>query len=405
MTKQKTLLFYCQHSTGIGHLVRALALAEELSSCFRIVFLSGGQSPPGIQLPKCIEFIQLPPVGMGAEGKPISLDGRRTVERALDLRRLRILDIFQKVQPHAILIEFYPFGRMYLSSELLSLLETAQKMGPARPMVFCSLRDIMKRKPFLQQVYDDLTCFLTNRLFDGLLIHTDPRFALLEETFCPSMPLLTPIYYTGFVASQGYDEPPTAHKSSSQVIVSAGGGRVGLPLLVAALEAYTQFGLGDGIGMTVIAGPFLPEKEWNSLREAARGVKGLKLRRWLPDFRGELSRARASVSQCGYNTSMDLICTRIPSLVVPFVGLGEKEQMYRARKLESLGIVRVLEQEQADPQRLAAEIRATLRFQPRRLEMDLNGARKTTRLIEAIVLGSSTPSTDHCHGLPKASKI
>jgi predicted glycosyltransferase len=45
LKKQKTLLFYCQHSLGIGHLFRSFAIAEALSRSFRVVFVSGGKLP------------------------------------------------------------------------------------------------------------------------------------------------------------------------------------------------------------------------------------------------------------------------------------------------------------------------------------------------------------------------
>ena len=45
------LLFYCQHSLGIGHLTRSFALAEALTRHFRVVFLNGGRLPPGVPVP------------------------------------------------------------------------------------------------------------------------------------------------------------------------------------------------------------------------------------------------------------------------------------------------------------------------------------------------------------------
>ena len=39
-----TLLFYCQHSLGIGHLTRSFALAAALAQRFRVVFLNGGRN-------------------------------------------------------------------------------------------------------------------------------------------------------------------------------------------------------------------------------------------------------------------------------------------------------------------------------------------------------------------------
>ena len=50
--------------------------------------------------------------------------------------------------------------------------------------------------------FDDRARWITDRWFDAVLVHADPRFARLEESFCPSRPLDTPVHYTGFVVPE-----------------------------------------------------------------------------------------------------------------------------------------------------------------------------------------------------------
>ena len=52
MNAPPELLFYCQHSLGMGHLVRSFALAEALARRFRVTLLNGGQLPSGLRLPE-----------------------------------------------------------------------------------------------------------------------------------------------------------------------------------------------------------------------------------------------------------------------------------------------------------------------------------------------------------------
>ena len=59
MNNQPSLLFYCQHSLGMGHLVRSLALAAGLARSFRVVFLNGGPLPDGMQPPLGVEIVAL----------------------------------------------------------------------------------------------------------------------------------------------------------------------------------------------------------------------------------------------------------------------------------------------------------------------------------------------------------
>ena len=73
------LLFYCQHSVGLGHLMRSYALCGALAERFRVVLLCGGTLPDGIGPPPGVQVLALPPLGVGAAGAFVSHDPRYTV--------------------------------------------------------------------------------------------------------------------------------------------------------------------------------------------------------------------------------------------------------------------------------------------------------------------------------------
>jgi predicted glycosyltransferase len=137
--------------------------------------------------------------------------------------------------------------------------------------------------------------------------------------------------------------------------------------------------------MKVIAGPFLPEPEWREVRATASGRAGLDVVRTVPDLELELAGARASVSQCGYNTALEVVRSGVPALVVPFADPGEDEQTRRAQRLADLGAVRLL-----DPRRLAAAaladaIQALDDVRPPRLALDMRGGEASADLLAAAV--------------------
>jgi predicted glycosyltransferase len=384
MGTRPTLLFYCQHSLGMGHLVRSLALAGGLGEQFRVVFLNGGPLPRGARPCAGVEIVALPPIGLTPDGQLISHDRRRTVEQAQSRRRELLLEVYHGLRPQALLIELFPFGRKKFRGELLPLLEAARG-DPARPLVLCSLRDILVGRQHDQQAYDDRASALANSYFDAILVHADPRFVRLEETFRPSTPLRVPVHYTGFVLA---DTPAVrATRRTRPIVVSAGGGLVGEPLLRTAAAAQALLWPEDRTPMTLVAGPFLPEDAWRSLR-AARRQPGLSLRRSVPDLRAELRGAVASISQCGYNTALEVVQSGVPALVVPYSAGQEDEQMRRARRLERLGAVRVLEPRDLDVETLAAEIRALRDFRPRAVDLNLDGVHNTTNLVGALLQAS-----------------
>ena len=200
--------------------------------------------------------------------------------------------------------------------------------------------------------------------------------------------LRIPVHYTGFVRPGG---GPSPLRRERRIVVSAGGGRVGEPLLRAAVEAHGQLASDTGVDMTVIGGPFLPEPAWRRLRASARGHEGIELLRSVPDLGRQLRSAAASISQCGYNTAIELIAARVPALVVPYSAPEEDEQTARARRLAALGALRVLEPDRLYPSTLAGAARELLDFRPRATALDLDGALRTAELLAAMVGAPGEP--------------
>lgn len=378
MSARPTLLFYCQHSLGLGHLARSYALCQALVERFRVVLLSGGE-PTGIAPPDGLEVLQLPPLRMGAGGRLEA--GGEGVEVAQAARRQLLLRAFRDLGPAVVLVELFPFGRRKFAGELLPLLEAARRPGPDRALVACSLRDILVGRPSEQEDFDEQACERANRLFDAVLVHCDPRFARLEDSFRPHTPLQAPLYYTGFVVPR---DDGAGGPRRPELVVSAGGGVVGGPLLLAAAGAHAALRETEGLRTTLIAGPFTPEAELAALRAAVDGQEGLELHGPVGDLRARLRGAAVSVSQCGYNTALDLLRSGVPALVVPFARPGEDEQTRRAQRLEALGAARMLHPERLDAAALAEEVRATLRFRPRPTGLDFGGAERTSRLLAEL---------------------
>lgn len=374
------LMLYCQHSVGLGHLVRSLALAEALAERFDVTLLSGGALAEDVRPARGVELVALPPLGMAAGGAIVSRDAGLSVDDAFALRRRMLIDHLRASRPAVLLVEMFPFGRKKFAAELVPLLDAARAAGPARPLVACSVRDILVGRGARQEAHDERACLVANRYFDAILVHADPRLARLEDSFHAQTPLRVPVHYTGFVVPDG-DPAPAARRRG--IVVSAGGGIVGGPLVRAAVAAHRRRPGGEP--MRIVAGPFLPEDEWRALQRAAAVTDGLEAVRSVPSLRDELAGAALSVSQCGYNTALDLLRTRVPALVVPYATPTEDEQTRRAESLAALGALRVLDPARLDGETLAAAIDEALRFRPRPLDIGLDGAAESTRVLERLV--------------------
>ena len=379
MTPRPTLLFYCQHAMGMGHLVRSLALADALSQSFRVVLLNGGEWPSSLSMPRTIEIVNLPPLRL-ADGQLISCDSRYSVAQAQAARIDQISSSFRQLRPEVLLIELYPFGRKKFEFELLPLLDDAKTRNDFAPLIACSLRDILVTGRGDQQTHEQRIASIANRWFDAILVHSDPSFARLEDSFRPRTTLSPSVHHTGFVVGNR-QTLPRERSTNGPVVVSAGGGHYGFQLLSTAIEAHALLSETDPVTLKVVAGPFLPEAQWTDLQAAIDGRREVTLVRSVPDLYSELSQASASVSQCGYNTAMEIIQARVPALVVPFANGGEDEQLKRAQRLETLGAIRVLEQKDMTPARMAEEMKTLLHFKPRTTHLNFDGARRSTQIL------------------------
>src|SRR5262249_17458186 len=117
---------------------------------------------------------------------------------------------------------------------------------------------------------------------------------------------------------------------------------------------------------------------------AAKRQPGLVLHRVIPHLGARLRTAAASVSQCGYNTALDILHAHVPALVVPFATEEEDEQIRRARRLERLCPLRGLDPQHLHASTLAEEIRTLLPFQPHTVTLDMAGALNTARLVHSL---------------------
>src|SRR5262245_55403707 len=233
---RKKVIFYCQHVLGLGHLIRGLEIVRGLSECFDVSFLNGGEITPDIALPSSVEIINLPAVKSDAEFRRIhTVNYTEMIDEILEMRKGLIIDHYQRILPDLLVIELFPFGRRTFAGELIPLLEEI-RLGGGRTKVVCSLRDILVSKREQAQ-FEEEAVRIVNRYFDLVLVHSDPRFQRLDDTFPRVADLKCPIRYTGFVVREESEKEEEIDGDEKVIIVSIGGGRVGIELIDAAIKS------------------------------------------------------------------------------------------------------------------------------------------------------------------------
>ena len=377
MTTPRRVFFYVQHLLGIGHLARASRIASALQARgAEVTMVTGGLPVAGFP-PEGIPHIALPPVQMAGEGFQGLADaaGRPVDAAFLDARRDALLDAFHRLCPDVVVTEAFPFGRRQMRFELLPLLDAIEAARP-RPLLCCSVRDIVQEQK--KPGRDAETVALIRAHFDRVLVHGDPGFARLEDSFPLTAEIADRLAYTGLVA------PPAVTPAASgyDVVVSAGGGAVGAGLAEAALGAAAL--LPADLRFLVITGPNLPAPARARLEALAAQLPPgqAELATFRRDFAALLAASRLSVSQAGYNTVCDVLRAGCRAILVPYATGGETEQTLRATRLAAQNRAQMQSEEGLTAAGLAKVIQdGLLAADPPPVALSLDGATRSAEIL------------------------
>lgn len=370
------VLFYVQHLLGIGHIARASRVANAMQrEGFDVTLVTGGLPVPGFPA-EGLKHVALPPIAVGDSGFSglVDINGNAVDDAFKQHRTTLLLNTFEQVKPDIVIIEAFPFGRRQVRFELLPLLDAIEKTRP-RPLVMTSLRDILQERS--KPGRDEETIELVKKHFDAILVHGDPQFVRLEDTFPLAHEISSRIVYTGLVAP----EPPPPPSEQFDIVVSAGGGAVGAELIKSALEASNI--VSDINSWCLITGPNMPQADFDAI--SAQANDKVSVFRFRKDFPSLLSASKLSISQAGYNTVCDILRAKCRSLLIPFAAGGETEQGARAQRLAKLQLAHVLQENEISGSAMAEAITQALALpSPDIKKLDLNGAEGTAAVLQRL---------------------
>jgi predicted glycosyltransferase len=380
-----TALLYVQHLLGIGHLVRAGALAQGLEAAgIRVVLVSGGMPVPVLDV-VASHFEQLPPLRAADESFKCLVDetGKAVDDAWKAQRRERLLAIFERERPDIVLTELYPFGRRQMGFEIEPLLERARSLRErvGLPIIASSVRDILvppAKAGRTEEIIERI-----RRYYDLVLTHGDQEVIPFERSFARAAEIADITRSTGYVvgpvpARQGPGAP-----GYDEVIVSAGGGAVSEDLHQAAIGARALCNLRQR-PWRVLIGHNYPEEAFLSRQAAA--PRGVLVERARGDFTQLLANCALSISQGGYNTVTEILATGARAVCLPFAAGRESEQTLRCRLLAERGVLQMVEKDALCAQQVALAVDRALESQPGQDHVvDMDGARRSAALLlEAV---------------------
>jgi predicted glycosyltransferase len=381
------IILYCQHIWGVGHYFRSLEICKAMIG-HDVLMVTGGAEVDA-PLPDHVRAFRLPGLMTDRHYNGLFPTAKgRTLEAVEAERQQLLFNLFEREAPDAFLVELYPFGRRAFRFELDPVLSGIRTGKLHRCVVACSLRDILveKKDP---AVYEKRVVDILNRRFDALLVHADPGLITLDRTFARLDELIIPVVYTGFITPRpmadarcrmrqrlGIDEDTTL------IVASAGGGQAGIVLLEPLLKSLAYIETDRPFMLCVFTGPYMPADEFMLLDRHAHSR--VKVERFTAEFLSFLSAADLSISMGGYNTCMNILATGVAALVWPYP--GDREQGVRAKRMEEIGAITVLQAKDLQPERLAAVIgRRINTAKPVFHSVNLDGAARTAEWIRNSV--------------------
>lgn len=371
--KSKTVFVYCQYLLGIGHMQRCSLVVQALvRHGFDVHVALGGAPVEQISFGDAtLHYLTPLRANNDSFSALVHTDGRLFSEQDKQQRSADLLALVQRLAPDAMIIETFPFGRRTMRFELLPLLEWSRAQQP-KPLIISSIRDILQRRKPKREI----ECLeYVERFFDKVWVHGDPELIPLQESFPPVEQVIDKLSYTGYVAPPANDILP----SKDGILISAGGGACGTQLMRCALELFNS-GYAQDKHWTLTTGPHL-DGETVALLQSVQSPR-FEVHRFLPNLRDYMARSEVSVSLAGYNTTMDVLRSGSASVMVPFIGTEETEQLQRAKFLHDRQRVVCLHPDQLSKDTLAQSIDTALSHSFEDVAIDLQGADNAAQQLQ-----------------------
>ena len=132
--------------------------------------------------------------------------------------------------------------------------------------------------------------------------------------------------------------------------------------------------------MVIFAGAFIDETHFDALRELC-GDGPFRIERFTSNFLAWMKHADLSISRAGYNTCMNVLETRVPSILVPSIAMDDQE--FRAQKLMDLGIAQMIHPDQLGVTKMAKTVVEMLESSVPEHHLSMDGAEQTRKFIDS----------------------
>jgi predicted glycosyltransferase len=339
----------------------ASALTGQLPHC-SILVLSNLSILGRFRAPQHVDCIRLPGIGPAMRAAPGAAEPALDVERTLRIRRAIATSTAESFRPDLVVIDRDP---AHLPAEMRDVLTFVRAKLP-RTRIVWALPDVVGEPRVVSQEWAREGVFDTlDRLCDEVWVYgVKAVFDQAREYKFPRT-IAEKIRYTGYLRSPAV--PPhrvpndllRAHPERPLVLVTAGGGASGYPLISNYMDFLEQANGSARFQSVVIAGPMMPSRLHVELSERARRLPHVIFHRFSKHVLQYVRHSQLTISRGGYNTLCAQLTYRKPSIVVPDVA-PPHEHLLRARVFDRLRWCGLVRPGELSPDRLGGWVTAAL---------------------------------------------
>ena len=340
------ILIYSHDSFGLGHLRRCRAIAHSLVAQYKgvsVLILSGSPIIGSFNFRARVDFVRIPGVIKLKDGEYTSLGLHIDLEQTLSMRESIIYHTAASFKPDIFIVDKEPTG---LKGEVVSTLKMLRDRGSINVL---GLRDIMDEaqalkaewlrkqvQPVLVDLYHDIWVY-------GLAQMGNPVEGLgLPESVKAKMT------YTGYLhrelpGDRNWVAPVDIE--SPYILVTAGGGGDGEELIDWVIGAYESDSSLQQRAV-IVTGPFMSPTAQQAFHERCESIQHLEIIEFDNHIELLMQKAIGIVAMGGYNTFCEIISFDKRALIVPR-SVPRREQLIRAQRATALGLVTMLEDNEA----------------------------------------------------------
>src|SRR4051812_30646760 len=394
----RRIAFYSYDEHGLGHVRRSIAIAHALSAAepVSILLIAGAREAALFRLPDGTDTFALPAPSTDFNGErrgpSIGLDMAGT----LRMRARALRSALAAYRPDVLIVDRLPLG---VYAQLASSLGLLPEMGTR---LVLGLRDVLDDPAHVRAEWDRAGALgVLRRSYDAVWVYGDRRVFDPADAYDLPGDVRQMVRYTGYLDRHATGRPTPGDLAARRRELDLPDGRIALCVLGGGEDgdrlaaAFAPAELPAGATGVVVAGPFMADDERDALHALAAPRANLRVLDFVPDGDALVALADDVVAMGGYNTVCEILASGPRALVVPRA--EPREQLIRARRLQDIGALDVLE-----PQRLSAgalsawlaagdDARATA--QP---QIDMDGLRRIPRLLDELLAQPAVPL--HAHG-------